>query len=445
MFEGKAEKRRRKEQDLRDALRSVLPLEEKLKEEVRLELISPNDFDRQYKPIKRRIYDLYLELLKLKKADRSDIVEASLDRIKELKYRVASKSAKREKTQEDIQRIKNKINGLDLEIADLKSELEGRRPEKKIKIGEDPKTFVPNLFFIVPILLVLLAVALSIQYYTTLCPKVGLSSNMFRIIELLTFIEERSPKDHDMVCSYVEDIDYTMGSVSKAFNDATVRLTAEGVLSPSKTDSDEIFKSSVIIHEACHIMMRTIQGGHGGLIEKDVERPCVRMQYMYMYRAGMFGDTEKSYLRMVEDLKGEQYGAKILLHTQQIPKVMQKYQEDKIYKRDASVEEYCSRTSLNVELIDGPESENASLMDLNLENNGSSIIHCGFIELLADSMEYPLDCWELAPGQEHQTGKNFHLSKDQTVDIRVVGCENQTYSIKEGEVKSLATAPLVGG
>jgi len=56
------------------------------------------------------------------------------------------------------------------------------------------------------------------------------------------------------------------------------------------------------------------------------------------------------------------------------------------------------------------------------KNTGTVKIHCGTIEFIVNEVEYPLDCFELEPGQEYKTGKDFKLKLGDIYSTRIVGC-----------------------
>jgi hypothetical protein len=239
------------------------------------------------------------------------------------------------------------------------------------------------------------------------CIPVSFTSKMPRIFSLMDLLQQKSPDDYRMLCRYSNGIDYTPDSSLSATPDA-ILLSA-----PSMARSDDREMAGVIVHEACHNMMRSIMGGRGGMKESEVERPCVRMQYLSMYRTGFY----KSYLEMVDDLAREPYGRDNLPTTSRIPPPIRRLQGEKLYEYDPDVKEYCSGVILQV--TRAPVSGG---YNLRLANRGTKKIHCGFVELTVNRREYPLDCQELAPGQSHTTGRDFVLQSIDTYNVKVVGC-----------------------
>lgn len=261
-------------------------------------------------------------------------------------------------------------------------------------------------------LLILVVLLLYIWSHHTHCVPVGLSTKTERILYLLFLIQEKSPQDYEMICKYVGEIDYKPGGGSFARQDR-IRISSDFVLKSGTLD-EEIFRASVIVHEGCHAMMIGIMGGHSGMTEQEVERPCVRMQYLFMYRANYY----KSYQDMQLGLSQESYGKERLHYTPGIPSALKPYWEDRIYRYSGNIEPYCGETVITAEKINkGGE------FDLRITNSGNTTVHCGFLDLQVDGMEYPLDCSELKPEESYTTGKNFRIGSEQKVSLDIPGCD----------------------
>lgn len=234
------------------------------------------------------------------------------------------------------------------------------------------------------------------------------------IMALLDLIKAESPGDYDMLCKYSSGIDYVGGVKAMSHSD---RIMASDALlgyddKGAKVEKNDKILAGNIIHEACHNMMYSIMGGYGKSIERDVERPCERMRYMFLYREGYY----KSYTEMISALSKEEYGKKSLTSSG-ISAVFRQSDTDKYYKY-GFLNVYCSKATLEAERVNVDEGE----YKLSFKNTGKVNIHCGTIELIVNDIEYPLDCFDLEPGKTYVTGKDFKLKPGDIYSVRIVGC-----------------------
>ncbi len=252
-------------------------------------------------------------------------------------------------------------------------------------------------------------------YLNSHCIGVPVTVKAPDIVALLDLIRNSSPKDYEMLCKYGKGIDYIGEAAAASHGDRIMISNAYLGYSENgdKTNTEDRFLAGYIIHEACHNMMYNVMGGYGKNRENDVERPCERMRYMFMYRAGYY----KSYAEMIKNLANEEYGKKAPGSTTKISSVLSQGGEDKIYKY-GSLGQYCEKTTLKTEKT----IENSEGYKLTFQNTGETDINCGTIELLINDVEYPLDCSELLPGQTYQTGKDFKLKNEDTYSARITGC-----------------------
>jgi len=155
------------------------------------------------------------------------------------------------------------------------------------------------VFFIV-------AGALLYVYLHLHCISVPLTVKAPDIIALLDLIKAESPGDYDMLCRYSTGMDYVGGL--KAMSHGGRIMVSNSLLGYNddggKTEKNDKILAGNLAHEGCHNMMHSIMGGYGKNYWADVERPCVRMQYMFMYREGYY----KTYSEMINALAKEQYG-----------------------------------------------------------------------------------------------------------------------------------------
>ena len=363
-------------------------------------------------------------LIKKKEKERDGFINSSFEKLSKLKEDLRYDRIDHAAYEKEHQEIKRKIEELNAEIsglglkAGIKSK-DSEKDEKEATQKPDITSYLPSspYFYLIFMIFAFSAIIYLLSNYYE-CVPVNISSKMFDIFSLLSLIEKGSKQDYRMICSYVDGIDYVTGYGSYAEGaGGNIRLSSNYVLGNYPGVSDEE-KASVIVHEACHVMMWKIMGGRYPMTEQEVERPCVRMQYMYMYRAGFF-DT---YEDMLSALSKEEYGRDRLLYTSGIPQVLRQYRDDKIYKYSGNVEPYCSKSDIEVKKVKLKD----NFYDIQITNTGTTIIHCGFLGLTADGLEYPLNCAEIYPGQSYTTGVNFHLENGQEVSIEITGCGKKT-------------------
>lgn len=251
-------------------------------------------------------------------------------------------------------------------------------------------------------------------YLNSYCIGVPMTMKAPDILDLMGLIKDKSPGDYEMICKYSKGIDYIGDATPQShggnimISDAYLGYSENG----DKTEKDDRVLAGYVIHEACHNMMYQIMGGYSKNRENDVERPCERMRYMFLYRVGYY----KSYADMVNALAGEEYGKKPLNPTG-MNSAFRQISEDPIYKY-GSLEQYCEKTSLITEKIkDSPQGYHVTL-----KNAGETDINCGTIEFLVNGVEYPLNCFDLSPGQTYQTGEDFTLKNTDIYSARIAGC-----------------------
>ena len=251
-------------------------------------------------------------------------------------------------------------------------------------------------------------------YLNSHCVSVPVTIKAPDILALLDIIKDKSPGDYGMLCEYSTGIDYVGGA--KAMSHSNRIMLSDSSLgyneNGDKVEKNDKILAGNIIHEACHDMMYGVMGGYGKNTENDVERPCERMRYMFMYRVGYY----KSYSEMVNALAGEEYGTKPL-ETSGISAIFRQTDSDKSYKY-GFLDAYCKKINLKTERVN----ENTGDYKLSFQNTGDVNIHCGTIELLVNGLEYPLDCFDLAPGQKYQTGKDFTLRAGDVYSVTITGC-----------------------
>jgi hypothetical protein len=251
-------------------------------------------------------------------------------------------------------------------------------------------------------------------YLNSHCISAPITIKAPDILALLDIIKDESPGDYEMLCKYSTGIDYVGGA--KPVSHGSRIMVSERSLGYNedgeKVEKNDKILAGNIIHEACHNMMYAVMGGYGKSRERDVERPCERMRYMFMYREGHY----KSYSDMVNALAREEYGIKSL-QTSGISEVFRQTESDNYYKYGV-LNTYCEKAKLET----GRLSETSQEYRLTFKNAGEVNIHCGTIELLINEVEYPLDCFDLAPGEKYQTGKDFKLAAGDTYSARIVGC-----------------------
>jgi hypothetical protein len=253
-------------------------------------------------------------------------------------------------------------------------------------------------------------------YLNSHCISAPITVKAPDIIALLDIIKAESPGDYGMLCKYsTGGIEYIGGAKPMSHSNRILVSDASLGYNPQgdKIEKNEKLLAGNIIHEACHNMMYGVMGGYGKTIERDVERPCERMRYMFLYREGYY----ISYSEMVNALAGEEYGKKPIGTGSGITAVFRQTDAEKFYKY-GFLNNYCERARIRTERTsEAPQGDR-----LTFENTGGVNIHCGTIELLVNDVEYPLDCFDLVPGEKYQTGKDFRLMSKDTYSARIVGC-----------------------
>ena len=252
-------------------------------------------------------------------------------------------------------------------------------------------------------------------YLNSYCLSAPVTMKAPDILALLGLIKDKSPGDYEMLCKYSKGIDYLGEATPESHGDNIIISNAYLGYSENgdKTENDDRILAGYVIHEACHNMMYQVMGGYGKNRENDVERPCERMRYMFMYRVGYYA----SYMDMVNALAKEEYGKKPLNPTTGISSAFRQLKEDPIY-RYGSLGQYCEKTRLGTEkTIESPQGYYVTF-----KNAGQTDINCGTIEFLVNGVEYPLNCFDLSPGQTYRTGEDFKLKNLDVYSAGIAGC-----------------------
>jgi hypothetical protein len=351
---------------------------------------------------------------------RDSFVRESVNAMEELGKRVRAGEIEKGEYDRKVAEIQGRIKSLNTEVDQVRNQAgvqERPAPQEKyyVSMGRASKRSENkrNLEFILIVASVLgLIFGIPYLYTHMMCVPVAFSSQAPRIISLLGLIQKKSPADYDLMCRYVKNLEFTTGNKPTSYSEGTLQVPLQYLTQP-----DDMTTAGLLIHDTCYQMMRSVIGGRKGMSEEDVERPCVRMKYMFLYRAGYF----KSYEETVAALAAEKQGFGSNTVGANINLAFMDYQKERIYKYEGDVDEYCSKTKLRVEKL--PDAGKYSIV---LTNTGSTTIHCGFVELRVDSLEYPLACAELAPGRSYQSGQDFKLIGGEQYSVRVTGCDDAT-------------------
>ncbi len=350
-------------------------------------------------------------LLQRRIRERDEYLSASMAEIVALGKRVNRGEATVEEYRRRAAEVEAKTGSLNSEIEGIQTQLGISRSGKHISYltleDKGPPSIIPGLLALA--FLAALLYAASYLYLHSMCVPVDISYRAPKMISLLQLVEDKSPTDYQMICAHVDRIGYLTSGSSMASG-------SELLMSDSHLDYylDDRMTAGILVHEACHNMMHSIIGGFAGLEEKDVERPCERMRYLFLLKSGYYPD----YPAMQEALAMERYGRDDLFYTSGIPSALLPFQKDKIYKYDAKAEPYCLKTRLTAS-----ESQGGKGRGVTITNAGNTTVHCGFIELISDGLEYPLGCGELEPGESYMTGADFALKPDAKYTVRVSGCK----------------------
>ena len=251
------------------------------------------------------------------------------------------------------------------------------------------------------------------------CVSVGISFDTLRMNSLLSMMKSDTPEYYDFVCDHLAKVSsYWMRVGYYTVDNIHDRERRSVSLTNSLLDRNMKYAAGVLVHETCHGMQIDIMEGKFGLTQEEVERPCVRMQYMYLYKSGYYS----SYARMLDALDNRGYGRDYTLFS--VPDPLKPYMGDKYYRGEKSVKYYCDSSSLEAERTRSCDLQGQCLEDIIIRNSGGTRIHCGLLDFRVDGREYPLGCWLLEPGQSYKTGENFRISADSRVSVWVTGCDD---------------------
>jgi hypothetical protein len=263
---------------------------------------------------------------------------------------------------------------------------------------------------------VILVLGFFVYYYlTSSCVPVSVFS-IYRgkIHDVMELIKDASPGDYEMICGHIGLIQVGVHRGSFLFPSAEA---GKHVVSFSLTMLDygtDRMIAGILVHESCHAMMYDLRGDLNHLTDKEIERPCERMRYRFLYEVGYF----KSFDQMVRGLSGEDYGEDFTgeqAFTASSAQSLRAYFRKRFEGSDVS--DYCRQTALKVEEIPAVDG-----FDLLFTNVGKTIIHSGFIELQVNGREYPLESAELKSGDSLRTGDDFRLKRGDGYRAKVVGC-----------------------
>jgi hypothetical protein len=339
-----------------------------------------------------------------------------------LKARMTTGENKEETKEEEQTVVTSQVTAKPVLIKQTTEQKKEKPPEPKeektqITLGRETYNEDVSVLRVLKYTLAIFAIAgiLLHLYLNSHCIGAPLATKAPDILALLDVIKDNSPKDYEMICKYSKDIDYVGDATPESHGERIIISNAYLGYSENgdKTEKDDKLLAGYVIHEACHNMMYQVMGGYGKNKENDVERPCERMRYMFMYRAGYY----KNYTEMINALSTEEYGKKNPASATKISSILRQTEEDKTYKY-GSLGRYCEKTKLKTEKT----SENPGRYALTFQNTGETTINCGTIELLINGVENPLDCYELLPGQAYQTGKDIKLKNEDTYTARITGC-----------------------
>jgi len=357
-------------------------------------------------------------LLQRRVRERDEYMSASMAEIVALGKKVKRGEATVEDYQRKAAEVEAQSGSLNAEIEGIQAQLGISRSGKHISYSmlddKGQPSMIPGLLIIA--FLVALLYAASYLYTNSMCVPVELSHRAPKLLSLLALVRDKSPTDYRMLCKYTTGIDYLNTDGMSWAQLGRIQLSA-GTMDYFKDDRQT---AGILVHEGCHNMMYSIIGGFGGLQEKDVERPCERMRYLFLLRSGYYSD----YQAMQDALALERYGREDLFYTSGIPAVLMPFQQNKVYKNSPRAEPYCRRTRLTVS-----ESQAGKGRGATISNSGNSTVHCGFIELTSDGVEYPLGCGELKPGESYMTGADFALKPDVKFTFRVSGCPDSVENL----------------
>ncbi|MFH1788717.1 MAG: hypothetical protein ABH834_05005 [Candidatus Altiarchaeota archaeon] len=350
-----------------------------------------------------------------KKRETELLIRESSERIKVLGRMLQRKEINRKEYQSEVDDIQGKIRKAREEIEGImKSYGIKEKPERspyELVRGSLLWAAVQLKWLSIPIALYFVMVYF---FYSSSCVEVSvLSIYSQRIVNLLHFMEDASPGDYEMVCESVDRVSIGMHPGAYAFfsddGERTVSL-GRGIMDYL----DDFNVGGMLVHESCHFMMYDLLGGLDDLTDTEIERPCERMRYRFLYEMGFY----KSFDEMVEALAEDRYGK-----TFTGEQMNQRATLDSLkahYRRImgvGGVGNHCSELKFRVQKVDERD-----FFYLRFINEGKSALHTGLIELKVNGREYPLKSVVLKPGESIVSVGDFELDAQDAYSTKLVGC-----------------------
>ncbi|MBN2517706.1 MAG: hypothetical protein JXB14_02585, partial [Candidatus Altiarchaeota archaeon] len=245
-----------------------------------------------------------------------------------------------------------------------------------------------------------------------------IAKDVGRVGELMEVIKRYSPRDHEMICDYVDTIDLTDSSMSLYKKDIEkprnpiymARDHMYWTYQQLDKETEDIIAAGILVHESCHAMMYSVMGGFSGMTTPELERPCEGMRYYCMYLAGRYG----SYEEMVLDFAGESYGKTKKWGDYNFANAVSNFQA---FGGDSALL-FCARADLKPEKV--PKSGG---FQIKITNNGTKMLHCGLINIDDGRLVYPMGCAGLEPGDSY-IFKEYIFSDPVTISIWGCGEES---------------------
>ena len=245
------------------------------------------------------------------------------------------------------------------------------------------------------------------------CVQYDPLKNAEKLDKALNNIRRVSGDDYRLVCDYVDYIDISDDAknphvlIYNVSSDSTIVLPKKIV---DEYESNNLnWLSAIIMHETCHHLQHKLYGGYNGFEIREIERPCVKIQDYFYYKAS----GNKNYVEMVESIKTDKYGFSISLGPNRMNKI----------ELTGDIKDYCRDVS--VEIISKGE-------NLKIQNRGFETIHCAFIDFRVDGFEIPLECNFI----EGRSIRNIKLKKPYSKSLNVtatyLGCSNKLVLRNEG-------------
>lgn len=356
-----------------------------------------------------------LDDLEDKKREAELLIRESSERIKVLGEMLQRKEITRKEYQGEVEGVQGRIKRAREEIDSIKKEYcieekPARSPYELVR-GSFLWAAVKLKWLSVPIVLYLFMVYF---FYSSSCVKVSVMAvHSQRIVNLLHFMEDASPGDYSMICGNVDRVQAGMhpgayALIPEGEDERTISI-GRGVLDYF----DDFHVGGVLVHEACRFMMYDTLGDFSDLTDKEIERPCERMRYRYLYEMEHY----KSFDEMIDALAEDTYGKSFTGEQMSMQASMDSLKTH--YRRIADVESHCSRLKLRVQKVDERDR-----FYLRFINDGKESIHSGLIELKVNGREYPIASVVLASGESYDTSDDFKLSEGDAYSAGLVGCPN---------------------